>query len=161
MIQPGRYRGRPVSAVLGFTQGGKPQIAVEFDFTDPPGHRMVWYGYFTEKTWERSEDALRYCGWTGYDINDFAYGNPLPVGFEKEVELVVEEELDMDGKLRSKIAWVNRGDGIALKNVMTTAQAVDFAKEMKAKMMLRAKSSGAKPAASAPPAAVADDLIPF
>lgn len=165
-LKNGNYRARPVSAVLGYTQGGKPQIAVEFDLVDPPGHRIVWYGFFTEKTWERTEDALRYCGWTGYDIQDFAYGNPLPVGFEKEVELVIEEELDQNGRLVAKVRWVNKGDGVALRNVMTTSQAVQFAAELKARMLLRAKSAGAKPApaprpAPAPPAAVADDDIPF
>ena len=166
-LKNGTYRARPLTAVLGFTQSGSPQIAVEFGIVDPPGERIVWCGYFTDKTWERSEDALRHCGWMGNDISEFAYGNPLPAGFDREVELVVEEELNLNGQLVAKVRWVNSGQGVALRNVMTTAQATTFAQELKAKMLLRAKSAGAKPApaprpAPAPPAAVAaDDDIPF
>ncbi|MCU0232149.1 MAG: hypothetical protein MUC67_12385 [Acidobacteria bacterium] len=168
-LKNGTYRARPLSAVLGFTQSGSPQIAVEFAIVDPPGERIVWYGYFTDKTWERTEDALRYCGWNGSDISDFSYGNPLPVGFDQEVELVVEEELDQEGRPRPRVRWVNSGAGVALRNVMTTAQAKQFAAELRAKIMLRAKGQGAKPASGpkplpAPtpaPAAVADDDIPF
>jgi len=41
-ITPGTYRGWPVRAALGLAGTGTEQIAVQFEFVDPPGERLTW-----------------------------------------------------------------------------------------------------------------------
>ena len=129
MLENGKYRGRPTSAALGLTKGGKEQIAVQFDLVDPAGESIAWYGYFTEGTMERTIQSLRYCGWTGTDLSVFTEGQPLPEEVCREVELVVEQE-EYEGKVRAKVQWVNGGGGLALKNALTLDQAQAFARRM-------------------------------
>lgn len=122
MIAPGTYIARAVSAELGETKAGNPQIAVEFD-TGTDG-RITWFGYFTEKAQERTLQALRYCGWCGIDLTDLS-------GIDRnDVELVVEHE-SYEGKTRAKVQWVNKLGGIGLKSKMSPDKAAAFAARMK------------------------------
>jgi hypothetical protein len=140
-IQPGTYRGRPVAAALGLAGTGTEQIAVTFEFVDPPGERLTWYGFFTENTEERTVEALRHCGWHGDDLSVFVQGQPLPEGFDQEVELVVKQE-QYQGKTQTRIAFVNSGGGMALKNALDADQAQAFAKRMKSKISAFDKAAG-------------------
>jgi hypothetical protein len=90
MLSPGYYRARAVEYALGKTQNGTRQVAVRFEVLDeqgaPGGERVTWYGYFTEKTAERTLESLQYCGWEGDDVTDLT-------GIERnEVQIVVEHE---------------------------------------------------------------------
>jgi hypothetical protein len=134
MIAEGTYRGKPVQAALGLTGNGKEQIGVLFEFIDPPGQRLTWYGFFTEDTYARTIEALRFCGWQGQDLSDFVDGKPLPAGFDQEVELVVEHQ-EYQGKVSARVAWVNSGGGLALKTALTDDQARAFAARMKGKII--------------------------
>lgn len=128
-LSPGTYRARPVSAALGYTMNGNEQIAVTFETLDPAGERITWYGFFTEKTSDRTLQSLRYCGWQGNDMSDFA-GESLPAGFDQEVDIVVERE-EYKGKTYTKVAWVNNGGSMALRNAMTPDQAKAFGAKMR------------------------------
>lgn len=129
-LSPGTYRARPVSAALGYTMNGNEQIAVTFETLDPAGERVTWYGYFTEKSSDRTLQSLRYCGWRGNYLADF-YGEQLPEGFDQEVDIVVEQE-EYQGKTYTKVAWVNSGgSGMALRNAMTQDQAKAFGAKMR------------------------------
>lgn len=67
----GRYKARAEGAVvLGNSKDkGTPFIEFYLQITEgeEKGKRVRWTGYFTEKTQERTIDALLTCGWTGDD----------------------------------------------------------------------------------------------
>ena len=144
MIPAGKYIGTPVSAALGTTSTGKEQIAVQFEFIDPVGERLTWYGYFTDAAFDRTIESLRAIGWTGSSLDEFA-GEKLPAGVNHQVELVVQHE-EYEGKVQVRIAFVNSiGAGLALKSAMTSDQARAFAAKMKGR--IAALSGGVPPAA--------------
>lgn len=143
MLAPGYYRAMAVEWALGKTNGGAPQVAVRFETfeDDVPGESITWYGYFTEKTTERTLESLGYCGWTGDDITDLT-------GVESnEVQIVVEHET-YEGKVNAKVKWVNRpgGGGIAIKAPLDDAEKASFAREMKAKIISMRQGQRAAPA---------------
>lgn len=129
----GIFRARAVEGQFGYTNGGKEQVAVTFLLEG--GQRLTWYGYFTEKTEERTFESLRYCGWEGTDLSDLT-------GIDRnEVELVVEEE-EYDGKVKSKVQWVNRPSSPVMARPMDKAQVKSFAERMKGKLLAYDRSKG-------------------
>lgn len=167
IIQPGTYRARAIEGALGFTKGGKEQVAVQFDLLDFEGQRITWYGYFTENTTQSTFRALRSCGWTGSDLSDLSeLSNPNG----PEVYLVIEHET-YEGKTTAKVRWVNGASGLAMKNAMAPDQAKAFAARMQAQLAAfdaatkQAEAAPAKGAApkNAKPAAAPkkSDDIPF
>jgi hypothetical protein len=144
VIPAGKYIGTPVSAALGLTSSGKEQIAIQFEFLDPAGERLTWYGFFTDAAFDRTIESLRACGWTGSSLDEFA-GEKLPAGVDHQVELVVQHE-EYQGKTQVRIAFVNSiGAGLALKSAMSHDQARSFAAKMKGR--IAALSGGVPPAA--------------
>lgn len=155
MIDIGTYPARPTRHQWGYTEGGKEQILVDFQITGESefaGTSISWFGYFTDKTWERTLEALRYCGWEGDDL--------AVLSLDKDVEIVVEHETDDNGTVRAKVRWVNRPGGgrIELKKPMSEGQLRNFAASMKN----RAKSTAARPTGNArrPPGDPFDDTPP-
>jgi hypothetical protein len=144
MLEAGYYRARAVEWALGKTEKGKPHVAVRFETFDDqglPGEHITWYGYFTEKTEERTLESLQHCGWEGDDITDLS-------GIERnEVQLVVERD-EYEGKVRSKVAWVNKpgGGGISIKAPLDEAEKAQFAREMKAKVLAMRQGQRRPPA---------------
>jgi hypothetical protein len=162
MLSPGYYRARAVEYALGKTQNGTRQVAVRFEVLDeqgaPGGERVTWYGYFTEKTAERTLESLQYCGWEGDDVTDLT-------GIERnEVQIVVEHE-EYEGKTNARVAWVNRAGGgsIAIKAPLDEAEKAAFAREMKAKVLAmrqgqrRAPASRSAAARAPEPPPIAED----
>jgi hypothetical protein len=160
----GRFRAKAKTWDLGFSEGtGTDQVAVEFEIVDgeEKGRRITWYGYFTEKTEERTVEALRIMGWTGGDI---AQLNGLDAN---EVELVIEID-EYDGKERSKVQWVNRVGGLALKNRLDPARRAQLADRLRGRIaavdqkLAAAKSGGTAPAGQySGGQSPANDDIPF
>jgi hypothetical protein len=158
MIEPGRHVAKAIEWKLGVTKGGKEQIGVLFQVAD--GQTIVWYGYFTDLTTERTLESLEYMGWDGVDITD-------PKGLDtNEVQLVIEHEPPNDqGKVFAKVQWVNRiGGGLAMKEELVGGALQNFKQRMAGAVMARRQAAGKpvnarKPAAqrSAPPA---DDFGP-
>jgi hypothetical protein len=172
MVPVGTHRARPIDCVLGMTGTGKEQVGVLFELVDNPAERITWYGYFTDGTFERTIESLRYLGWQGNDLLEFHRG--LPAGVGNEVEIVVEDEADQNGEPRRRVKWINSGRGVAVKEILDDDKARAFSARMKARVAaLQAKSGAAKPAsrpaAPAPVAvgtnasgeSIADDDIPF
>lgn len=133
MIPPGRYKARAIEGALGETSGGKEQVAVLFEIVegDYQGQQMTWYGYFhgadsskAQKNAKRTLESLRHCGWKGDDLTDLS-----GLG-ANEVQIVVEQE-EYEGKIRTKIAWVNKCGGLALNTPLTGDKAKAFAARMK------------------------------
>jgi hypothetical protein len=161
MLDRGYYRARAVESALGKTQNGTRQVAVRFqtfDDQNQPGEAITWYGYFTDKTADRTLESLQHCGWEGDDITDLT-------GIERnEVQLVVEHE-EYEGKVHARVAWVNRpgGGGIAIKAPLDEAEKVDFAREVKAKLLAmrqgqrRAPASRSASARAPEPPPIAED----
>jgi hypothetical protein len=177
MIAPGRYRARGVEAALGMTGTGKEQVAILLRVVEEGGENhgaeLTWYGYFTEKTAERTLESLRHLGWTGDDLTDLS-------GIDaNEVSIVVEHEEGQDGKLRARVQWINApGGGLAMKDRLDGAAAKAFATRMRGMAIAsrdkqRAQAgaaNGPRPAAQPRPRAAAagggdpgfgDDDIPF
>lgn len=135
-IPEGTYRARVKSADFGFTSKGTEQVQVVFDILDPDydGETVLWWGYFTEKTAERTMQSLRYCGWKGDDVTNL-------IGIsDNEVEVVVEHNTYQD-KTNARVAWVNRlgGGGVSVKAPMPEDKRKAFAKKMKALALKTAK----------------------
>lgn len=161
MLDAGYYRARAVEWALGKTEKGNRQVAVRFetfDAEDRPGEHITWYGYFTEKTEERTLESLQHCGWEGDDITDLS-------GIERnEVQLVVEQE-EYEGKRRARVQWVNKpgGGGIAIKAPLDEAEKAEFARDVRAKVLAmrqgqrRAPASRSANARTPEPPPIADD----
>lgn len=154
MLDNGTYRGRAVNASLGKSDNGNMQIAVLCDFTEVPNTQYTWYGFFTEKTYARTLEALEYFGWTGDDLAVFDPAYVEQHGLSgldtNEVALVVEQE-EYDGKTRAKIQWVNRlGGTLTVKNVVTGTEARSFADTMRGEILKRRQAAGAAAPADTP-----------
>lgn len=128
MLPERTYAAVARSATLTESEEKKtPQVAVTFEITtaEYAGERVIWFGFLTDKTTERTIQSLRYAGWKGTDLTDLSdlAKNDTPV-----VELVVEHETYKD-KTRAKVQWVNPAGGRAGK-----ALPADQAKALSAKM---------------------------
>lgn len=166
MIAAGTYQARAVQWRMCETKGGAEQVAVECAILNDDGTdadmKITWFGFFTDKTWKRSIEALRFFGWTGNDVTDLT-------GLDANVvDLVIAHE-EWEGKTRAKVQWVNApGGGLALKAPLVGDKAKAFAAKMKALIQDKEKGSapaanGKKPAAKKPspaPSGESED-IPF
>jgi hypothetical protein len=143
-IQDGRYKARAIEWKLGLTSQGKEQIGVLFQLED--GQTITWYGYFTEKTTERTLDSLDHMGWDGGDIS-----KPL-VGLDaNEVMLVIENEKNDDGKIYPRVRWVNRiGGGLAMKEELTGNALQNFKQRMQGEILARKQNKPAQKSAPKP-----------
>lgn len=140
MIEKGTYTAKAIEWKLGVTSRGTEQIAVLFQLES--GEQITWYGYFTEKTTERTLDALEYMGWDGVDITD-------PVGLDRnDVRLVIDHETGEDGKTYARVKWVNRIGGLAVKEELTGGALQNFKQRMQGAVMARRQN---KPPADRPP----------
>jgi hypothetical protein len=158
------YRARALTAALGFTQGGKPQVAVEFVLLDGGylsqydgaiGQHITWYGYFGEKSVDHTMKALRTCGWSTDSIDDLTGVD------QNEVSLVLVEENDLQGYPRIKVRWINAPGGVggvALKAKMAPDEARTFAEQMRG--YAQASRATVPPAVAAAPAAAARQPAP-
>ena len=140
MIHAGNYKARAVEYQFGLAETGTEQVAVTFEITEEGefhGHTIVWFGFFTEATAERTVQALRTCGWDGDDLSDLR-------GLDRnEVVLVIEHD-EYNGKVQARVKWVNRsGAGrIELKRKMTDAQRIALGRRLKG-LVLATKPKGA------------------
>jgi hypothetical protein len=157
-IANGTYRAKPIEAKLGQTAAGNPQVGVLFEVTqDGPekGKRITWYGYFTEKTEERTLESLRHCGWVGDDITQLG-------SLKSDVAIVIEAEPDQKDAsvMRPRVKWVNSGGstGVAMKTELAAGKAASLQERIKARVaLLAAKKANAVGA----PEQQATDDIPF
>jgi len=134
MIAEGKHNAKAVQWEWGLTKDGKDQMAVQFEIVEgeAAGTRLTWYGYFTDKSQERTLQALRYCGWKNDDIvNMEGMGDLLVqivVGYEEQT---VGKNA---GKIVAKVQWVNQlggGGPIKLDRPMDANQKRMFAARMK------------------------------
>lgn len=147
----GKFRAKAKTWDLGETSTGKEQVAVEFQILTEGAEysTITWYGYFTEDTWQRTIESLRYMGWKGENLEDLS-------GLDaNEVELEVGEE-EYQGKTQTKVKWVNRAGGLNLKAPLSPERKKSFAAQMSQKIRaLDASQGNRKPSQNGvkPPAA--------
>lgn len=126
LLPASTYTAQAVDGYLSHTKDGKEQIMVKFAIVggQHDGQTVNWTGFFTDKTFDRTIQSLRYCGWRGDDISDLT-------GIDgQEVEIVVEHNT-YDGKTFARVAWVNQIGG---KARMPVDQAREFAESIKARI---------------------------
>lgn len=153
IIPKGNYVGRAHGYKFGESDKGSEFIAVEFSIEEGEhkGARLSWRGFFTDKTAQRTIEALRYCGWAGDDLTNLdGLGTNL-------VQLVIEPE-EYEGKTYARIKWVNRL-GVVIKNEMDAPKRAAFAARMKGLALSVDKSmaKGAPAPAMPPPSSAGDD----
>jgi hypothetical protein len=129
MLEEGIFKARARDWKLGVTSNGKEQVAVAFRLED--GRTITWYGYFTDKTLDRTVETLRICGWDGNDPRDLT-------GLDRnEVALVIEHERDAVGQVRARVRWVNRPGGAQVKEELSGAALDRFADRLRGAIATR------------------------
>ena len=104
-IPIGTYKAKATKAEPGKAKTGNEQVLVTFQITQgaQAGQEIVYRGMFTEKTQDRTIDALILCGW---DTNDYVSFSGIT---KNEVEIVIEHEPGQDdpSKMFARVKWVN------------------------------------------------------
>lgn len=149
-MQKSKYNAKAVAASLGKTNEGKPQIGITCEVIDHPDHvgeTITWFGYFTEKTEDRTIESLQHFGWTGDDLSELAdldaeaCARLLPT----PVSLVCEPD-EYDGRVKLKVQWVNKlGGAFAFKAPLEGADLKTFAAQMRRKIRGAQQAGGARP----------------
>lgn len=127
-------------------QNGKECVVVRFELVggDHDGKSIQWWGYFTEKTVDRTLDSLRHCGWASDSLAELD-------GLDaNEVELVIDDE-EYEGKWRSKVKWVNRPSKLFTKAPMNAQERAAFAARLRGKTTAHRQKYGTQPTPSAAP----------
>lgn len=132
LTEKGTYIARSIEHAFGRTSGGKHQVAVRFEITqDGPakGRRPTWYGYFTDKTRDRTFESLEAAGWDGESLADM---NGLG---SCDCAIVIDHEEDQEGMLRERVRWVNRIGGLALKEELSQADVLALDRSLKGDLL--------------------------
>jgi len=159
-------RGKVVKSLLGITGTGKQQLAVTFEYQDENGARgyVTSYHFFTDAALPWTVEALRALGWDPEE-NDWNVLtlDDTPVLRGREASLVLEEE-EYEGKVRTKVRFVNALGGAGVERLAPDA-AKAFASDLRRRLMQAAPpragaakrgaspaAAGPRPAATTPPA---------
>ncbi len=123
----------PSFVQFGYTSTDKKQVAIAFEITEGEfkGRRLTWFGFFTEKTYERTLESLRYCGFKGDDLSAAQHQD-----LDQEVSLAIEHEASQkDGKIYPTVRWVNgsRSGGVKLAKPMSADDLRKFGTAMKSR----------------------------
>jgi hypothetical protein len=157
-----------VWAQFGETKNGTKQVVVTFELLEGAhaGRRLPWFGYFTKDSYERTIESLRLTGFKGDDLATVPFQQ-----LNQKVSVTVEHS-EWEGKVRAKIAWVNKpgGGGVKLASPLGKDALRMFAASLKAKVASKPEVAGEKAegggaaqssdVATPPPDPAADDL-PF
>ena len=100
-LEDGIYNAKPFGpAKLGVSAVKEtPQVVVTLELET--GHKLSWFGYFTEAAAERTVEALKILGFKGKSLSDLD-GAIL----KGDVSVTVETE-EYEGRQRARIAWIN------------------------------------------------------
>ncbi len=141
MISIGKHKARATEHQFGRFETGTRCVRIQFELTDGEfkGHRISWDGWFTDKTVERTLEALEYCGWDGASLAKLS-----GLG-DREVELDIEHEENQEtGRVYPRVKWVNRLGGMKLKDeqLLNGGEIQNLEREFKAEIMrLRQRSA--------------------
>jgi hypothetical protein len=132
-MKAGTAKAKATDAALSVAGTGNEQLAVLFEFIEGEnkGEQITAYLSFTDKTFKRTVKTLRDMGWDGDDFSVFAAEGCAAL-LQNPVDVTVREGVDLNGVPR----WEAQvGAGLAIKEKMDQAQAVDFSQRMKARML--------------------------
>ncbi len=127
MIAEGEYRVTPGVAFIDNTSKGTYFVGVPFTAEE---ERIIWRGWLSEKTMERTLKSLKLMGWTGTD----PFTDLRGIG-SRDVQIVIRHE-EYEGKVRAAVAFVN---SIRKKPVAPPAHLVELAKRIAAGIEVPAK----------------------
>jgi len=174
MIPEGKYLAKAVGGKYGLSNEKKtPGVALTLEFkVGDKVERLVWKGWFSEKTTERTIETLAIMGFDEFKSvqTDGSFG---PENFDNsEVDITVEHEsfVGSDGqpKVAPKIKWINKPGGTGFGfaenvEVKTVLAGIDLKKElMVARQKLGIKKSASKPVVkNHAPGFDSDETLPF
>ncbi len=98
MIAEGKYVATPVRAELTSTSKGTDYVGVTFT-VEGQQEKITWSGWLTDKTVDRTLEALRTMGWEGEEITELATVN-------RTVSITVSHE-EFNGETRPRVQWIN------------------------------------------------------
>lgn len=143
ITDPGTYRARALSAVLGEPsgkEGGSTNVplVINFELTDEhvKGQRMDAYLYFTEKTAKRSIESLRILGYEGDDLSAVEF----PADNECDLVCAIDT---YKGESKMKVQWINAVGQAAVKR-LAPADAKAFAAKMRGQFLAVDAAGGPK-----------------
>jgi hypothetical protein len=134
----GTWTARAVSAKADKKGANKtPCVTVALKITEGTfeGEKVYSDLWLTEKPFDRSIESLRNLGWKGDDLRDLSTVNG-------ECEVVLEEE-EYNGKVQTKVKWINAlGGG---KPKLEATELGTLADSLKSRIQAsdRARSAGA------------------
>lgn len=141
----GKFPGQPVDFGFGRSENGNLYVKVRFEINiqadgESEKYFVNYDGYFTDKTWERTEESLKFCGWDGKsqmpDLEGF--GSKVPM-----LEIEHETYTGQEGPVTfASVKWVNSAGGVRIKEE-NKATADDF-RQLNAMLGL-ARPSGNRP----------------
>jgi len=132
-----RVAGEDGEPIVRFAYAGEKktkQVLVYYRLLEGEhaGQVLPWFGYFTEASWQRTIESLKYSGFKGNDL--FAIEDQ---DLSQKVQVVVEHnENPKTGDVHARISWVNRmGSGaIKLNDPMARDDLRKFAALMKSRV---------------------------
>lgn len=127
----GKFKGRAIAGELGMASTGNEQVQVQFKILEGPdeGKDITWWGYFTEKTADRTLSSLALTGWDGEDVSVL---NGLGT---KDVLLVIEDD-HYNGEKKQRVQWINAlTRPMKPKNEMSQADKSAFAAKMRGRTL--------------------------
>lgn len=146
-------RGNEVWARFGRASTGTQQVLMKFEVIeegDWKGRKLFYFGSFTENSWERTVEGLRYCGFQGDDLGEINQQT-----LDRDVSIKVEQTANAAGdRTYARVAFINEvGGAIELANPLSGDELRHFAAQMKSKL------AGKRPAPATPTDPL--DEIPF
>jgi len=156
MIGRGRHEVGIRSTQLTVSgEKGTPCVSVLFE--DETGDTITYWGYLTDAALQYTLKSLAAMGWDSAEHDgriDTLNETDLLVG--RKVEIVVDEE-EFEGKVRSKVKFVNEIGG-GLGERMAPEESKSFAAQLRAKI-LAAKGPKPSTAPKKPTPPAGDDLL--
>ena len=153
-VATGTHLVHVTAHILTKTGTGKEQLAITFE--DEEGNRITWYGYFTEKTIDRTMETLAILGWDAekYD-HRIASLHDTDILVGAEAEIVVEAE-EYEGRTRHKVRWVNAVGAGGAQDPLSAGEAADFSERMRAAFITAKGPQPNRAPRQAPPGAALD-----
>ncbi len=101
------YLDRCVAVGIENTMKGDEYVSADFQVTDENGevYTVVWRGWLTAKTEDRTIESLRLMGWYGDDIYQLARDGAT----RNKVKLDVRHE-EYKGKTTARVSFINAAD---------------------------------------------------
>jgi len=133
LLPAGYYNAKCIEFQWCLSSKGTKSIACRFELqTDSDvsleNNHLTWFGYFSEKAWARTCEALNHMGWDGLDLTELGK-------LDQNVSLSIIED-EYEGKIRNKIQWVNSvgRKGISVQSPMSETDVRQFAAQMKGRL---------------------------